>query len=138
MPDQMPTRWMPDRTPRMPPWPMPPTATAMARGAINRCPACGNGKLFVGFLTVAPVCPVCTAPLGEFRADDAPPYFTILIVAHVIVPLMFLMDRDEASLWLEAAIFIPATVLLALLLIRPVKGATVGLMLRLNMLRPAE
>ena len=82
--------------------------------------------------------PPLQAPLGELRADDAPPYFTIFLVGHLLIPLLFLMDRTNASLWLEAAIFIPATVLLSLGLIRPVKGATVGLMLKLNMFKAAE
>lgn len=138
MPDHIPTRWEPDRSPQPPPWPVPPAATALARGAMNRCPACGKSKLFCGFLRVAPVCPFCQAPLGEFRADDAPPYFTILLVGHLVVPPMFLMDRAQASLWLEAAVFIPATVLLTLLLIRPVKGATLGLMLKLNLVKAAD
>jgi len=136
--DLTPTRWEPDRAPPAPPWPVPPALTALARGATNRCPACGRSKLFRGFLRVAAACPSCGAPLGEFRADDAPPYFTIIIVGHLIVPPMFVMDRTEASLWLEAAIFLPLTVLLALALIRPIKGATVGLMLKLNILKPAE
>ncbi len=138
MPDHATTRWQPDRTPPPPPWPVPPAITALARGARNRCPACGRTRLFRGFLRVEAACPSCGAPLGEFRADDAPPYFTILIVGHVVVPPMFLMDRAGASLWLEAAIFLPATALLALALLRPVKGATVGLMLKLNILKPAE
>src|SRR6185312_8396623 len=55
--DLTPTRWEPDRTPPAPPWPVPPALTALARGATNRCPACGRSKLFRGFLRVAAACP---------------------------------------------------------------------------------
>lgn len=138
MPDHNPARWEPERTRPAPPWPVPDYPTALWRGFTNRCPACGKTHLFSGFLRVTPVCRNCGAPLAEFRADDAPPYFTIFIVGHVVIPLLFMMDRRNAPLWLEAAIFLPLTLVMALGLIRPVKGATVGLMLKLNLLKPAE
>jgi uncharacterized protein (DUF983 family) len=138
VPDHNPARWEPDRAPGIPPWPMPDWPRALARGAMNRCPACGQTHLFAGFLRVVPECRHCGAPLGQFRADDAPPYFTIFITGHVVVPLLFLMDRQNAPLWLEAAIFLPLTIVMALGLIRPVKGATVGLMLKLNLFKPAD
>jgi uncharacterized protein (DUF983 family) len=103
---------------------------------MGRCPACGRSKLFDGFLRVVPVCRNCGAPLGLARADDAPPYFTILVAGHIVVPLLLLTDRLEAPpLWVLWAIFLPLTLILTLGLIRPVKGATVGLMLKLNMLK---
>ena len=129
-------RWQPDRTPKLPSWPLPPLATAIGRGLLGRCPACGESHLFNGFLRVVPECRNCRAPLGLARADDAPPYFTILIVGHLIVPTMIVFQRmQDPPDWLTAAIFLPLTVLLSLGLIRPIKGGTVGLMLKLNMLK---
>ena len=131
-----PVRWQPDRTPEPPPWPVPSLFTAIGRGLQGRCPACGNGRLFAGFLRVAPECGHCHAPLGLARADDAPPYFTILIVGHIVIPAMLIMQKmSDPPAWLLSAIFIPLTIVLALGLIRPVKGATVGLMLSFNMLK---
>jgi uncharacterized protein (DUF983 family) len=81
-------------------------------------------------------CSNCAAPLGLARADDAPPYFTILVTGHIIVPLLFMVDRmGEPPVWLMSAIFLPLTLLTALGLLRPIKGGTVGLMLNLNMLK---
>jgi uncharacterized protein (DUF983 family) len=131
-----PIRWQPDRTVPKPPWPVPPLATALGRGLLARCPVCGIGRLFAGFLRVAPQCAHCAAPLGLARADDAPPYFTILIVGHIVIPGMLIMQKlADPPNWLQAAIFLPLTVILAVGLIRPVKGATVGLMLSFNMLK---
>src|SRR5271168_4841647 len=80
-----PIRWQPDRRPAPAPvWPVPPLATALGRGLMGRCPACGKTHLFNGFLRVVDVCAVCHAPLGSARADDAPPYFVILITAHIV------------------------------------------------------
>jgi uncharacterized protein (DUF983 family) len=114
-------------------WPRPTLGVAMLRGLKNRCPVCGVGKLFRGFLRVVDHCANCNAPLGRIRADDAPPYFTIFLVGHIVVPLMLWTDRAyEPDLWTMAAIFVPFSGTLAIGLIRPVKGATVGLMMRLG------
>ncbi len=131
-----PIRWQPDRSPKLPPWPLPPFGTAIGRGMLGRCPACGQSHLFNGFLRVVPECRNCGAPLGLARADDAPPYFTILIVGHIVIPAMLILQRtQDPPQWLMWVIFIPLTLVLALGLLRPVKGGTVGLMLRLNMLK---
>lgn len=116
---------------------MPTIPTALGRGLLGRCPICGVAPLFAGFLRVRDVCPHCTAPVGLARADDAPPYFTILITGHVVVPLMLLLERaQQPPDWVMAAIFVPLTLVVALGLLRPIKGATVGLMLMLNLLKP--
>ena len=64
----------------------PPILTALTRGALGRCPACGQGRLFNGFLRTADECTHCHTPLGRIRADDAPPYFTILVVGQDLLP----------------------------------------------------
>jgi uncharacterized protein (DUF983 family) len=81
----------------------------------------------------------CGAPLGEVRADDAPPYFTIFIVGHLVIGLMFAVDQAYAPpFWLQAAVWLPVTVILSLALLRPIKGATIGLMLKLDLMKPAD
>ncbi len=137
MPDtNQPTRWQPDRSPQPTPWPTPSLPVALIRGARGVCPACGLTRAFTGYLRVAPYCTACGAPLGSLRADDAPPYFTVFIVAHVVVGLMLLTDQlFDPPLWLQAAIWLPFTVMLCLVLLRPVKGATLGLMLKLGFMK---
>ncbi len=101
-----------------------------------RCPSCGQAKLFQGYLKVTPVCQVCEAPLGLARADDAPPYFTIVAVGHVIIPGMLVVEKAyQPPLWVHAAIWLPLTLIMALALLRPIKGATVGLMLKLGLMK---
>jgi uncharacterized protein (DUF983 family) len=109
----------------------------MGRGLLGRCPSCGKGHLFRGYLRVVNTCPYCDAPLGLARADDAPPYFTIMAVGHVIVPGMLIVERAyHPALWIHSAIWLPLTVILSVVLLRPIKGATVGLMMKLGMLKP--
>lgn len=132
-----PLHWPPDAMPPAPPWPVPPVATAIGRGMRGHCPACGERHLFNGFLKITPECRACGAPLGLARADDAPPYFTILVVGHIVVPLILIMQRmSDPPTWELSLIFIPLTLALALGLMRPVKGGIVGLMLTLGLLAP--
>jgi uncharacterized protein (DUF983 family) len=115
---------------------VPSTGTAIGRGIVGRCPSCGKSHIFNGFLRVVPQCHICGAPLGSARADDAPPYFTILIVGHIIVPLILIWQRmSDPPTWLMSVVFVPLTLALTLALMRPVKGGVVGLMLSLNMLQ---
>lgn len=110
--------------------------TALLRGLLGECPACGETHLFRGYLRVVDKCAHCDAPLGEVRADDAPPYFTIFVVGHVVITGMFLVEKAyQPPDWVQAAIWLPVTLGLSLGLLRPIKGATVGLMLKLGMLK---
>jgi uncharacterized protein (DUF983 family) len=110
----------------------------MLRGFLGRCPNCGRSRLFTGWLRQIEVCPQCAAPLGAIRADDAPPYFVIFIVGHLVIGAQLALESvAQISLWKEAAIFLPLTLAAALALLRPVKGATIGLMLQLGMVTPS-
>jgi uncharacterized protein (DUF983 family) len=100
---------------------------ALWRGFRHRCPRCDHAGILEGFLRIRPRCVGCGLELGEFRADDAPPYFTIFIVGHLIVPAVLLVERLWApALWLQALIWIPATLALTLALLPRVKGAVIG------------
>ncbi len=97
------------------------------RGAAGRCPNCGAGAIFSGFLTVQEACTSCGHELGAYRADDAPPYVTIFIVGHIIVTAMMLLDGiTRLPLWGQIVIWLPATLFLTIALMRPVKGAVIG------------
>lgn len=140
LPDNTPpTVWQPDRSPEVPAWPIPPMPTALLRGARCRCPACGETRCFSGYLEVVPECSNCRAPLGSYRADDAPPYFTIFIVGHLLAPLIFLVETTfHPALWVQAAVWLPVCAVACLVLLRPVKGATLGLMLKLGMVKQED
>jgi len=101
---------------------------SLLRGSALKCPACGKGAMFRRYLKVADDCPRCGEALHHQRADDAPPYFTIVIVGHVVVSLVLAVEMAyRPPLWLHAALWLPLTVILALLVLPVVKGALVGL-----------
>jgi uncharacterized protein (DUF983 family) len=100
---------------------------SMRRGFRGRCPACDRGKLFRAFLKVADHCTACGEAFYHHRADDAPAYFVILIVGHIVVPLALAAEiAFSPPYWLHAVIWLPLTVALAVGLLQPVKGAIVS------------
>ncbi len=126
-------RWEPPPSTQALPYTPPSLWTGLARGARDRCPVCGEGRVFAGYLRLAPCCTACAAPLGALRADDAPPYFTILIAGHLLVPLALWVERTwMPPMWLHMALWLPLFTLASLVLLRPVKGAVVGWMMALG------
>lgn len=105
-----------------------PTRPAMLRGWRGKCPCCGSGPLFKGYLKVAAACPVCREDLTPQRADDGPAYLTILIVGHIMAPLLLIVFEafrpDPLTLF---TIFAVGCVALSLYLLPRLKGAIVGL-----------
>lgn len=107
---------------------------SMLRGLLGRCPNCGSGALYSGYLKVIDRCPSCGEELHHHRADDAPPYFTILIVGHIIVGAVLSVERAfSPPTWVHLAIWLPMTLMLSLLLLPRFKGALVGLQWALYM-----
>jgi len=110
------------------------TLQAMARGFLMRCPRCGRGPLFNGFLRSVDHCEICGEVFHHHRADDLPPYLTIFIVGHLVVALFMGMEQvTSLPLWTHLAIWIPVTIVLSLVLLRPLKGATIGLQWAMRM-----
>lgn len=100
----------------------------MWRGFCQRCPSCGTGKLFDGYISAAPTCRNCGEALHHQRADDAPPYFTIFAVGHVVIPGLLVMEKLwHPPLWLHFSIWMPLTLLLTLWLLPRIKGSVIGL-----------
>ncbi len=102
--------------------------TALLRGWRRRCPACGEGAMMDGYLTVRAACPVCGTELFHHRADDGPAWATILVTGHLMAPLMlvvFLAFRPEG--WVMALGFSTVFVALSLWLLPRFKGGFVGL-----------
>ncbi|MDR3373874.1 MAG: DUF983 domain-containing protein [Ancalomicrobiaceae bacterium] len=108
--------------------------TAIRRGLAGRCPNCGKGHIFKGYTTVNATCSVCGEELFHHRADDFPPYITIIIVGHIIIAGMLLVERAwHPAEWIHLAIWLPLTLILSLTLLPIVKGGVIGLQWALYM-----
>jgi uncharacterized protein (DUF983 family) len=89
--------------------------SSLKRGFRGRCPRCGEGKLFRGFLKVDNRCSVCGLDFTPHRADDLPAYLVIVIVGHIVVPTALLIETDYSPpVGLQLAIYLPLTVVLSL------------------------
>lgn len=101
---------------------------AIGRGLAQACPACGRGRLYAGYLKVVPACAECGEELHHQRADDAPPYFTMLIVGHVVVGGALAVERAFApQMLVHMLLWLPLTLVLSLWLLPSIKGALIGL-----------
>lgn len=111
------------------------TKTAqMIKGWLGKCPNCNEGKIFEGFLKVNHACPKCGLELHKQRADDLPPYITISIVGHIIVPLILLVEKLWApDLLLQGIVWSVLSVALTLWFLPKVKGAMIALQWAMGM-----
>lgn len=102
---------------------------AVLRGVRGRCPACGEGRVFTGYLKATPACSHCGEGYAHLRADDMPPWLTILVVGHIVVPLLLLVEQTwHPAMWVQMAIWPAVTMALLLLLLPRSKGAVLGLL----------
>ncbi|HEY4201063.1 MAG TPA: DUF983 domain-containing protein [Devosiaceae bacterium] len=100
-------------------------------GLLCRCPRCGKGKLFSGFLKVAPRCTVCGLDLKFADSGDGPAIFIIFAVSPIILILAFITEAlFHPAPYVHLLLWIPTTLILCLALLRPFKATMVVLQYR--------
>ena len=104
-----------------------PPLSPVTTGLAGRCPRCGQGKLFSGFITVAPSCPVCGLDFDFADAGDGPAIFVMLLAGFVIVGAALLVEvYYEPPYWVHLLIFLPLTLIVCLGMLRPLKGVLIA------------
>jgi uncharacterized protein (DUF983 family) len=107
----------------------PPTPLAAALAC--RCPRCGKGRLFRNLLEVRPQCEVCGLDLSAQDAGDGPAVFVILFLGALVVGLAIWVEvKFEPPLWVHVALWLPTTLALAILMLRPLKAGLIALQYR--------
>jgi uncharacterized protein (DUF983 family) len=87
------------------------------------CPRCGKGKLFDGYLSVGKRCSACGLDYAMFDAGDGPAVFVILIVGAIVVGGALILEVNVSPpYWVQVAIWVPATVILAVVFLRLAKA----------------
>ena len=100
-------------------------------GVKGRCPRCGKGRLFSGYVTVAPSCTVCGLDYSFADAGDGPAVFVSLIGGFIVLGVALAVEiAYEPPMWVHVAIFMPLTLIVCLGLLRPFKGLLIGLQYR--------
>ena len=93
-----------------------------------RCPRCGEGALYSGFLTTRPACQSCGLDYDFADAGDGPAVFVILFIGFLIVGLALYVEFTfEPPYWVHALLWIPLTLITALGLLRPLKATLIAL-----------
>lgn len=97
-------------------------------GLAGRCPNCGRGRLFGGFIKVAVRCGACGFDLKAADSGDGPAVFIVLVVGCIVVFAALFVDiAYRPPIWVHLALWLPLTVVLSLALLRPFKGVLVAL-----------
>ena len=101
---------------------------AIPTGLKGRCPRCGEGHLFSGFLTLNDTCPSCGLDFSFADSADGPAVFVILIVGFVVAGAALVTEIAwQPALWLHAVLWAPLVIILSLAFLRPLKGLAVAL-----------
>ena len=110
-----------------------PPVDPVRAGLGGRCPRCGEGRLFSGFLTVGRGCHNCGLDYGFADAGDGPAVFVMLIVGFLVVGLALWFDqRFSPPVWVHILLWLPFTVIVSLVLLRKLKGIMIALQYRNN------
>jgi uncharacterized protein (DUF983 family) len=111
----------------------PPSLSPFLTGFQCRCPRCGKGRLFAGFLTPAKACDVCGLDFAFAENSDGPAIFIIFIAGAIIMAMALIVDAAfKPPVFVHLLIWIPATVALCLVLLRPFKATIIALQYRHN------
>ena len=101
---------------------------AILRGLAGRCPRCGQGKQFNGFLALAPRCHSCDLDYAFADSADGPAFFVmafsgfIVVFAALAVEVVF-----QPPYWLHALLWLPLILITTILPLRPAKGLLIAL-----------
>ena len=109
----------------------PTLASTVMAGLGARCPGCHRGKLYSGFLTLAPKCETCGLDYAFADSGDGPAVFVILVTGFVVTGLALLAEVLYAPpYWLHAVLWGSLAILLPLALLRSFKGVLIALQFR--------
>ena len=100
-----------------------------------RCPRCGQGRLFIGLLSVRAACPVCALDLSSQDAGDGPAVFVILFLGLIVVGLAAIVEIEfSAPIWVHLLLWTPLILAGAVAMLRPFKAGLIALQYRHHLL----
>jgi uncharacterized protein (DUF983 family) len=92
------------------------------------CPRCGDGKLFIGFLTLRPRCEACGLDYGFADSGDGPAVFIIFFAGFIVVGAALVTEVEfQPPYWVHVALWLPLILILTLGPLRPMKGLMIAL-----------
>jgi uncharacterized protein (DUF983 family) len=101
---------------------------AALRGVACKCPRCGRGKLYAGFLTLKPKCEVCGLDYAFMDSGDGPAVFVIMIAGAIVVASALIVEvKYQPPFWVHAALWLPLTLAVTLWPLRAIKSLLIAL-----------
>ena len=100
-----------------------PPLNTLSTGLRCRCPRCGEGKLFKGFLKLAPDCDRCGLSYAFADPADGPAFFVMSGVGIVVIAVFAWVEvAYHPPIWVHFATVFPALLAGCLGTLRPVKA----------------
>jgi uncharacterized protein (DUF983 family) len=104
-------------------------------GLLCRCPNCGQGRLYSGYLKIVEACATCGFALRKHDAGDGPAVFVVLVVGGIIVGLAMWVELSyQPPYWVHGVIWLPAILGGCLGALRPAKALMIALQFKLKVL----
>jgi len=98
------------------------------RGLACRCPRCGRGKLFSGFLTLRHRCEACELDYAFIDTGDGPAIFIMMIAGAIVVAAALIVEvKYQPPFWVHAALWLPLILVTTLLPLRAMKSLLIAL-----------
>ena len=106
-----------------------PTLTESAlRGIACKCPRCGKGRIYSGFLTLRPACESCGLDFAFMDSGDGPAIFMIMIAGAIVVGAALIVEvKYQPPFWVHAALWLPLTLAVTLWPLRAIKSLLIAL-----------
>jgi uncharacterized protein (DUF983 family) len=103
-------------------------AQSVLRGIACKCPRCGKGKLYTGFLDLRGACEHCCLDYAFIDAGDGPAIFIIMIAGAIVVGCALIVEvKYQPPFWLHAVLWLPLILATTLLPLRSMKALLVAL-----------
>ena len=107
---------------------LPTVAQSAMRGIACRCPRCGKGKLYAGFIDLRPSCEVCGLDYGFADAGDGPAVFIMFLAGFIVVGSALVVEAlYHPPYWVHAALWLPLIIIVTIGPLRPMKGLMIAL-----------
>jgi uncharacterized protein (DUF983 family) len=107
---------------------LPTVMQSALRGLACKCPRCGKGKLYAGFLNLRPKCEACGLDFAFIDTGDGPAIFIIMIAGAIVVGAALIVEiKYQPPYWLHAVLWLPLILVTTLLPLRAMKSLLIAL-----------
>jgi uncharacterized protein (DUF983 family) len=105
-----------------------PPPNPILAGLTGRCPRCGKGKLFAGFLSLPRRCEACGLDYSFVDSGDGPAVFVMFFAGFVVLGAAIVVEvLYQPPFWVHAALWAPLILLTTIAPLRPLKGLLIAL-----------